>query len=86
MIRGNETVYDEVSTWMLETPDKKMANLRYMSYKKKPSDFVSLENYAKYKQREMKKMIDNSAKKTETDLNNIERWLSDEKKNAKWNK
>lgn len=86
MIRINEAAYDEVSTWMLETPKKKLDHLRYMSYKKKQSDFVSLENYAKYKQREMKKMIDNSAKKTESDLNNIERWLADEKKNAKWNK
>jgi replication factor C large subunit len=86
MIRGNEAVYNEISTWMLEAPDKKIDHLRYMSYKKKQSDFVSLENYAKYKQREMKKMIDNSVKETETELNNIERWLSDEKKNAKWNK
>jgi hypothetical protein len=47
---------------------------------------VSLENYAKYKQREMKKMIDNISKEAETDRSNIERWLTDEKKNAKWNK
>ncbi len=86
MIRGNEALYDDVSTWMLETPEKKLGHLRYMSYKKKQSDFVSLENYAKYKQREMKKMIDNIAKETETDRSNIERWLTDEKKNAKWNK
>ena len=86
MIRGNEAAYNEVSTWMLEAPDKKINHLRNMSYKKKQSDFVSLENYAKYKQREMKKMIDSSAKESETELKYIERWLSDEKKNAIWNK
>ena len=86
MIRGNEVVYDDVSTWMLETPEKKLDHLRYMTFAKKPRDFVSLENYAKYKQREMKKMIANITKETETDLNNIERWLNDEKKNAQWNK
>jgi predicted nucleotide-binding protein (sugar kinase/HSP70/actin superfamily) len=86
IMRGNEALYDDLSTWMLETPEKKLGHLRYMSYKKKQSDFVSLENYAKYKQREMKKMIDNIAKETETDRSNIERWLTDEKKNAKWNK
>jgi hypothetical protein len=71
---------------MLETPDKKLYRLRYISYTKKPSDFVSLENYSKYKQREMNKMIDNVTKETETDLRNIERWLADEKKNASWSK
>jgi replication factor C large subunit len=86
MIRGNEALYDEVSTWMLETPDKKLDHLRYMSFDKKASDFVSLENYAKYKQREMKKKVDNITKETETDLSNIERWLADEKKNASWSK
>ena len=86
MIRGNKAMYDEVSTWMLETPDKKLDHLRYMSFAKKSSDFVSLENYSKYKQREMKKMIDNITKETETDLRNIERWLADEKKNASWSK
>ena len=86
LIRGNEATYNEVSRWMLEAPEKKIEHLRFMSYKKKQSDFVSLENYAKYKQREMKKMIDNSAKETETAFNHIERWLSDEKKNAIWNK
>jgi hypothetical protein len=47
---------------------------------------VSLENYSKYKQREMNKMIDNISKETKTDLSNIERWLADEKKNASWSK
>jgi len=85
MIRGNEAIYDDLSTWMLETPGKKLDHLRFMSFAKKQRDFVSLENYAKYKQREMKKMIDNITKEAETDLSNIERWLNDEKKNAKWN-
>jgi hypothetical protein len=70
---------------MLDTPEKKLDHVRYMSFPKKPSDFVSLENYSKHKQREMKKRIDNITKETETDLRNIERWLNDEKKNAKWN-
>jgi len=86
MIRKNETMYEEVSTWMLEAPDKKLDHLRYMSFDKKPSDFVSLENYAKYKQREMKKKVDNITKQTESDISNIERWLADEKKNASWGK
>ena len=84
MIRGNKAMYDDVSSWMLETTDRKLAHLRYMSFTKKQSDFVNLENYAKYKQREMKKMVDNIRKETETDLSNIERWFSDEKKNASW--
>jgi len=86
MIRSNQAIYDDLSTWMLETPDKKLAHLRYMSFAKKPRDFVSLENYSKYKQREMKKKIDNIKKESETDLRNIERWLADEKKNASWSK
>jgi hypothetical protein len=86
MIRRNEAIYDDLSTWMLETPKKKLDHLRYMSFTKKPRDFVSLENYSKYKQREMKKRIDNISKETETDLRNIERWLADEKKNASWSK
>jgi replication factor C large subunit len=86
MIRSNQEMYDDLSTWMLETPDKKLDHLRYMSFAKKSSDFVSLENYSKYKQREMKKMIDNISKETNTDLSNIERWLADEKKNASWGK
>ena len=31
-------------------------------------------------------MIDNITKETETDIRNIERWLTDEKKNANWDK
>jgi hypothetical protein len=86
MMRSNQEMYDDLSTWMLETPDKKLDHLRYMSFAKKPRDFVSLENYSKYKQREMNKMIDNISKETKTDLSNIERWLADEKKNASWSK
>jgi replication factor C large subunit len=86
MIRGNETLYDDLSTWMIETPEKKLDYLRYMSFAKKPNDFVSLENYSKHKQREMKKMIVKITKETETDQSNIERWLANEKKNASWSK
>ncbi len=86
MIRSNQAIYDDLSTWMLETPKKKLAHLRYISFTKKPRDFVSLENYSKYKQREMKKKIDNIKKASETALRNIERWLADEKKTASWSK
>jgi low affinity Fe/Cu permease len=71
---------------MIETPEKKLDYLRYMSFAKKPNDFVSLENYSKHKQREMKKMIVKITKETETDQSNIERWLANEKKNASWSK
>ncbi|MCW4051246.1 MAG: replication factor C large subunit [Candidatus Bathyarchaeota archaeon] len=86
MIKNNETMYDEVSTWMLAPPDKKLDYLRYMSIKKRPRDFANLENYAKHKQREMTKMIDEKKKEKESDHANIERWLDDQKKNAVWKK
>jgi hypothetical protein len=84
MIRSNEAIYDDLSVWMLENPGKKLDHLRYLTFAKKQSDFVSLENYSKYKQREMKKRIDKAKKETEIDLRNIERWHTDEKKNTSW--
>ncbi|MDP7207730.1 MAG: hypothetical protein QGH14_04015, partial [Candidatus Bathyarchaeota archaeon] len=86
MIRINEAMYKDLSTWILKSPNDKLKNLKHMSFKKKAKDFVSLENYSKYKQREMKKMRNNITKETETDIKNIKRWLSNEKKNAKWKK
>ncbi len=69
---------------MMNPPKKKVDYLRTMSFAKKPSDYVNVENYGKYKQREVQKRIEEVKKKKESDLKNIERWLSDEKKAAKW--
>ena len=55
-----------------------------MSFNKSPSDYANLESYAKYKQREIEKQIEDAKKQKETDLKNIERWLEDQKKLAKW--
>jgi hypothetical protein len=84
MIQRNEEMYENTSKWMLEPPINKLDNLRYMTFNKKPSDYVKLENYAKYKQREINKMIERVANETETDTANIKRWLNDEKKKALW--
>lgn len=84
MIQHNETMFNETAGWMTQTPDQKLDYLRLMSFKRKPRDYANLENYAKYKQREIAKMRTEIKKERETDLNNIERWLSDERKNVKW--
>ena len=84
MIRNNEDMYRETVVWMTKLPDRKLDHLRYMSFNKRPSDFENIENYGKYKQREIEKQIDDVKKQKETDLKNIERWLDDEKKLAKW--
>ena len=84
MIRNNEEMYNETQAWMTKLPDRKLDHLRYMSFDKSPSDYASLENYAKYKQREIQKQIEASTKQKETDLKNIQRWLDDQKKLANW--
>jgi len=45
---------------------------------------VNIDNYAKYKQRETQKRIEEAKKQKESDLKNIQRWLDDEKKAATW--
>jgi hypothetical protein len=55
-----------------------------MSFDKSPQDYASLENFAKYKQREIHKQIEATKKQKESDQKNIESWLSDQKKLAKW--
>ena len=84
MIRNNENMYNETEAWMTKLPDRKLDHLRFMSFDKSPSDFENIENYAKYKQREIEKQIEDTKKQKETDLKNIERWLEDEKKLATW--
>ena len=84
MIQNNQQMYMETEAWMTNIPDKKLDHLRYMSFDKTPQDYASLENYAKYKQREIEKQIEDAKKQRETDQKNIERWLSDQKKTANW--
>ena len=84
MIQHNEEMYNETEAWMTKLPNRKLDHLRYMSFNKSPSDYANLESYAKYKQREIEKQIEDAKKQKETDLKNIERWLEDQKKLAKW--
>jgi hypothetical protein len=84
MIRNNRDMFNETKEWITKLPDKKLNYLRYISFEKKPGDYVNIENYAKYKQREIEKQIENAKKQKETDLKNIERWLRDQKKMVKW--
>lgn len=84
MIQNNEEMYNETEKWVTNIPDRKLDHLRYMSFDKSPQDYASLENYAKYKQREIHKQIEATKKQKESDQKNIERWLSDQKKLAKW--
>ena len=85
MIRNNEEMYNQISEWVLDLTSKKLDYLRFMSFDKSPRDFVQLESYSKYKQRENEKMTEKATQQREKDLSNIERWLSDEKKQAIWN-
>ena len=84
MIQNSEEMFIETTKWMTNLPDRKLDHLRYMSFDKSPSDYVNIENYAKYKQREIEKQIENASKQKETDLKNIQRWLDDQKKVARW--
>ena len=84
MIHNSEEMFTETEAWMTNLPDRKLDHLRYMSFDKSPSDYASLENYAKYKQREIEKQIEEAKKQKETDQKNIQRWLDDQKKLAKW--
>ena len=85
MIRNDEEMYDQFSIWLLDISLNKMDYLRSMSFDKGPNDFVHLENYSKYKQREIEKMMEAASEQRETDIKNIDTWLNDEKKLAKWN-
>jgi replication factor C large subunit len=84
MILNDEEMYNETLDWMIDIPNRKLDHLRYMSFDKSPSDYVNVDNYAKYKQREIEKQIESAKKQKETDLKNIKRWLDDHKKLAKW--
>ena len=84
MIRTNKDMYRETEAWMTKIPDKKLDYLRFMSFDKSPSDYVNIESYAKYKQREIEKQLEDVKKQKESDQKNIERWLEDQKKLAKW--
>jgi len=84
MIHNSEEMFTETEAWMTNLPDRKLDHLRYMSFEKSPSDYASLENYAKYKQREIEKQIEAAKKQKETDQKYIQRWLDDQKKLAHW--
>ena len=84
MIRNDKEMYEDTKDWMTHIPNKPIDYLHTMSFKKKPSDYVNVENYGKYKQREVQKRIEETKKKKEFDLKNIDRWLADEKKAANW--
>lgn len=84
MIQNNEDMFQETEKWIKNLPDRKLSHLRHMSYDKSPSDFVNPENYARYKQREVEKQIEEATKQKETDLKNIEKWLDEQRKIAKW--
>jgi hypothetical protein len=77
-------MYQETEAWITKLPDKKLDHLRFMSLDKSPQDYASLETYAKYKQREIEKQIEDAKKQKETDQKNIERWLEDQKKLSNW--
>jgi hypothetical protein len=84
MIRNNREMYDTTSEWMTNIPESKLSYLRTGSFDKSPRDYVNIDNYAKYKQRETQKRIEEAKKRKESDLKNIQRWLDDEKKAANW--
>ena len=84
MIRRNESMYLETSDWMTNLPAQKLNYVRSMSFEKSVSSFVKAENYAKYKQREVSKLIEEAESQREKDLSNIERWLQEEKQQAVW--
>jgi len=84
MIRTDREMYDDTRAWMTNLPEDKLAYLRTGSFAKTARDYVNIDNYAKYKQRETRKRIDEAKKKKESDLKNIQRWLDDEKKAATW--
>ena len=84
MIRNNREMYDSTHAWMTSIPESKLAYLRTGSFDKSPRDYVNINNYAKYKQRETQKRIEEAKKHKESDLKNIQRWLDDEKKAAIW--
>lgn len=84
MIRNNREMYDDTRAWMTNLPMNKLAYLRTGSFAKTARDYVNIDNYAKYKQRETQKRIEEAKKQKESDLKNIQRWLDDEKKAASW--
>jgi hypothetical protein len=84
MIRTDREMYDDTREWMTKLPADKLAYLRTGSFAKTARDYVNIDNYAKYKQRETRKRIDEAKKQKESDLKNIQRWLDDEKKAASW--
>jgi replication factor C large subunit len=85
MIRNSESMHTELSKWLLNISSDKLDYIRFMSFDKTPSDFVNLTNYSKYKNREIKKMLEQATKQRNKDELNIEKWLQEESKNAIWN-
>ncbi len=84
MIRNSPEMYESTLRWMTNLPDRKIDYIRNQAFEKKPSDYVYIKNYGKYKERTVRKRIEEAKKKRESDLKNIKRWLSDEKKAANW--
>jgi replication factor C large subunit len=84
IIENNKESYNELFNWMTGIREKKIDYMRYPSFQKGASDFVSLESYSKYKEREIQKMIEEAEKQRENDLSNIEKWFDEEKEKAIW--
>ncbi len=84
MIRNNEEMYQVISDWLNDVKETKLQNIRDYNFSKTSKDFQSLESYAKYKAREIKKTSESVLKQKETDTKNIERWLQEEEKLATW--
>jgi replication factor C large subunit len=85
MIRNDKEIYNVLSNWLLDIQTNKLDYLRFMSFDKSPRDYVNLESYSKFKQREIEKMMEQATEQRETDISNIEKWLQEEKKQATWN-
>jgi replication factor C large subunit len=84
IIQNSKEMFKETEEWITKVPDKKLDHLRNLTFDKSPSNYVNIESYAKYKQREIDKQISKAKKQKEDDLKNIERWLREQKKLVKW--
>jgi replication factor C large subunit len=84
MIENDRETFNELANWIIDIHDKKLDHLRYQSFKKGPSDFANLENYSRYKEREIQKSIEEADKQKETDQSNVAKWLEEERKKASW--
>lgn len=85
-IRWSESFYREAADWLRAPVDWKSQHLRYAPTGKGPGDFASLENYGRYKQRAVEKRLREAEKQVADDLNNLEKWLDQQRQAANWKK